>query len=177
MIRSVVDGIERLSQVTGQWVSWLNTFLVAVICVDVVVRYLFSASQTWMTEFEWHLFAAVFLLGAAYTFKEDAHVRVDLFYSQKSEKTKAWINIGGILLFLIPWCLVVIRSANRYAMNSFGIRESSPDPGGLPARYIIKFVVVVGFVLLLLQALAVMIKSLEVLLGRRKAIFETKQGE
>ena len=155
----------------------MSTLLVLVICVDVVVRYLFNATQEWMTEFEWHLFALIFLIGAAYTFKEDAHVRVDLFYNQWSEKTKAWINISGILLLLLPWCLIVIRAAQKYAMNAYRIRESSPDPGGLPARYLIKFAVVIGFLLLLLQALSVLLKSIAVLRDQRSAIFDKSAQE
>jgi TRAP-type mannitol/chloroaromatic compound transport system permease small subunit len=124
-----------------------------------------------MPELEWHLFATVFLIGAAYTFKEDAHVRVDVFYANKSEKWKAWINLTGIIIFLIPWCLVVIRASNKYALNAFNINEKSPDPGGLPARWIIKYVVVIGIFLLLLQAISICFKCILVLLGKRDRIF------
>ncbi len=156
--------------------SWLTTALVLIIFVDVIVRYLFNASQAWITEFEWHLFAIIFLLGAAYTFKHDEHVRVDLFYTKFSEQTKAWINIVGISIFVIPWCLIVIRAAHKYASNSFRINEASPDPAGLPARWIIKFVIVIGFVLLLLQCLSILLRSVEVLRGRRQDIFPPKAG-
>ncbi len=149
--------------------------MVVVICFDVVIRYVFSTSKAWITEFEWHMFAVVFLIGAAYTFKENAHVRVDLFYSKFSEKRKAIINILGIVFLLLPWCAIVIRSSYKYAFNAYMIRESSPDPGGLPARYVIKFVIVFGFILLALQAVSVLLKSLAVLLDKRSHIFEANK--
>ena len=148
--------------------------MVIVICIDVVIRYVFNTSKAWITEFEWHMFALVFLIGAAYTFKSDAHVRVDLFYAKLSEKGKAIINITGIIGLLLPWCLVVIRASYKYAYNSFIIRESSPDPGGLPGRYIIKFAIVLGFILLALQAISVLLKSIAVLSGKRAVIFNQK---
>ncbi len=162
----------------GKTAAWLTSVLVLVIFADVIVRYFFSASQAWITEFEWHLFALIFLLGAAFTFQDNEHVRVDLFYTKFTEKTKAWINLGGILVFLMPWCFVVIRASHKYALKSFQIGEGSPDPAGLPYRWIVKFAVVVGFVLLLLQAVSILLSRILVIANKRERIFssETKQS-
>lgn len=170
-LNSIIKGIESINEWAGKLISWLNVVLVVVICVDVVMRYFFNRSQAWITEFEWHLFALVFLIGASYTLKHNDHVRVDLFYAKMSERKRAIINIGGVLFFLIPWTLVVIRSANKYAYNAYRINEASPDPGGLSARWVIKYAMVVGFLLLLLQAVALLFRCIQVLLGHRETIF------
>lgn len=114
-------------------------------------------------ELEWHLFSMLFLLGAAFTFQVDRHVRVDLFYSQMSKREKARINLFGNLLFLLPWCLFIIKYALAYAWASFQIGEGSPDPGGLPFRYIIKFCIAIGFVLLAMQAISNSLESWHIL--------------
>jgi TRAP-type mannitol/chloroaromatic compound transport system permease small subunit len=111
-------------------------------------------------ELEWHCFAIIFLLGAASTLKHDKHVRVDVFYERFSEKKKAIINLTGSILFLIPFASLVIWSSLDFVKNSFLIHESSPDPGGLPARYILKACIPLGFFFLLLQAVSLASKSL-----------------
>ena len=129
------------------------------VCCDVIYRYLFNDTEAWIMELEWHMFALIFLLGAGFAFKHDRHVRVDLFYANFSEKDKALVNMLGGILFLIPWCLLIIIASFQYAGVSFVIRETSPDPGGLPARYLIKYAITVGGVLLLLQAIANVLDS------------------
>ena len=137
----------------GKNISWINLGLVLLICTDVILRYFFAATKTWVIELEWHLFAAIFLLGAAFAYKNDQHVRVDVFYQNLSEKKKAWINLTGNLFFLLPWTLVVIYVSSEYTYQSWLVREISPDPGGLPARYIIKGAIALGFTLLLIEGI------------------------
>lgn len=149
--------------------SWLTTVLVIFVCFDVFRRYLLKDSAAWIMEMEWHLFALIFLLGAAYTLQNDKHVRVDLFYEKISRKDKAWVNLIGTLLLLIPWCIILIYVSYDYAFNSWLIKESSPDPGGLPARYIIKFIMCLGFFLLLLQALVLAIQSYQTIFKSDKS--------
>jgi TRAP-type mannitol/chloroaromatic compound transport system permease small subunit len=138
----------------------LTAVLVVLVCIDVAARYFFSASQTWMMELEWHLFSLIFLLGAGFALKHDRHVRVDLFYANYSEKDKAWTDLVGSVVFLIPWCILIIYFSYDYAYSSFLDGEGSPDPGGLPARYLIKFAIVIGMSLLLLQALGKVAESI-----------------
>lgn len=155
--------IDNINETVGKYVSWLNLMLVLLICVDVTLRYFFKFSKPWIIELEWHLFALIFLLGAAYTLKADKHVRVDVFYAKYSKKKKAWINLIGTAVFLIPWCLIIIHSGFNYGMNSLSYYEGSPNPDGLPARYIIKFAISIGFSLLLLQGISYIIKSIRII--------------
>ncbi len=128
-----------------------------------MMRYLFSNSAAWVGELEWHLFAIIFLLGAGYTFKHDQHVRVDLFYQKYSKKRKAWVDLIGTLIFLIPWCVMITLTSFRYTRTSFEYLERSQDPGGLPARYIIKGMMTLGFILLLWQAIQYLIEQIKTL--------------
>ena len=153
--------IDKITAFVGRSVSWVNTILVVLICSDVILRYLFNNSKTWIIELEWHLFALIFLLGAANALKENKHVRVDVFYHKFSIKKKAIIDIIGATFLLIPWCVVILIKGFNYGMNSFSIREQSANPGGLPARYIIKFCIALGFFFLLLQAINSIIKNIQ----------------
>lgn len=160
-------GIHRLNEWTGRAASWLTTLLVILVCFDVIARYLLSATRAWAMELEWHLFALVFLLGAGYAFRHDRHVRVDLFYANFSARDQAWVNLLGAIFFLIPWCILVVYASFEYALISYKIGEGSPDPGGLPARYLIKFAISLGAFLLLLQGFANLIDSALVLSGHK----------
>jgi len=159
ILRRLSQGISQLNEYVGRAVSWLNTLLVLLVMFDVVTRYVFSDSAAWIMELEWHFFALVFLLGAGYAFKHDRHVRVDLFYARMSRRDRALVNLVGNIVFLAPWCIVIIYAAFQYAMVSYRVGETSPDPGGLPARYLIKFAIAVGVSLLLLQAVSGIIDS------------------
>ena len=164
--------IIRIANAVNEWAgkvgSWLTLFLVLLVCFDVGKRYIFNDASVWGMELEWHIFAAIFLLGAGYAFKHDRHVRVDLFYSNFSERDKAWTNLIGGIVFLIPWCILIIAVSFVYAKGSFDIMEGSPNPDGLPLRFIIKFVVTFGIGLLLLQGLANVSESLLVLIEKPK---------
>lgn len=159
VLQRIADTIDEINERIGKGVAWLNTILVLLVCIDVFIRYMLSDSSAWIMELEWHLFALIFLLGAGYAFKHDRHVRVDLFYTKMSERDQALVNFVGALIFLIPWCLIMIYVSIQYAWQSFIIGETSPDPGGLPARYLIKFAIVGGLFLLLLQAISSLIRS------------------
>lgn len=158
-MQNLIDAIDGLNERMGKAASWLTLVLVILVCFDVITRYIFSNSSAWIMELEWHLFALIFLIGAAYAFKHDRHVRVDLFYSKLSAKDKALVDLVGNVIFLIPWCIIIIVYSFEYAMTSFRIGETSPDPGGLPARYLIKFAITLGVFLLLLQAIAQALRS------------------
>ena len=151
--------INNLNDRVGKAASWFTTILVILVCFDVVTRYLFSGTKAWIMELEWHLFALIFLLGAGYAFRHDRHVRVDLFYAKFSPREKAWVNLIGGILFLIPWCILIMYASYHYALGSYLIGEGSPDPGGLPARYLIKFAITGGVFLLFLQAISSLIHS------------------
>ncbi|MEO8398194.1 MAG: TRAP transporter small permease subunit [Ignavibacteriaceae bacterium] len=158
-INSYIKIIDKLNTKIGFYASWLSFVLVLIVCYDVIVRYLFGESSVALQELEWHIFAIIFLLAAAFTLKLDEHVRVDLFYSKFSEVKKAWINFLGSLLFLIPFCILVIISSENFIITSFKMGETSPDAGGLPARYILKSFIPISFFFLLLQGISLAFKS------------------
>lgn len=165
ILKRIAAFINWVNERVGRGVSWLTTILVMLVCFDVITRYLMNDTQTWIMEMEWHLFALIFLFGAGYAFKHDRHVRVDLFYTRFSARNQALVNLFGGILFLIPWSLLILYAAFKYALVSYQIGETSPDPGGLPARYIIKFSIVLGMFFLLLQGIASVIDAAMILSG------------
>lgn len=158
-----------LNEYIGRGVAWLTTVLVIVFCIDVIIRYVFKSSSVAFYEAEWHIFSIIFLIGAGYSLRHDRHVRVDVFYSRFSPKTKAWVNFFGVLLFLLPFAVLVIKASIPYVVLSYRINEGSADAGGLPYRYLIKSTMMIGFALLLLQGIALLLDSLLVILGIQKS--------
>ena len=120
---------DLINDFVGKFASWLTTIMVLVVFFDVVLRYVFNEGNVAMQELEWHLFATIFLLGAGYTLKKNGHVRVDIFYTNFNERTKAWINLLGPIIFLLPFSLIVIYSSQDFVTSSFAVREISPNPG------------------------------------------------
>ncbi|MEM6262671.1 MAG: TRAP transporter small permease subunit [Bacteroidota bacterium] len=165
-LATIARYIDTLNEYVGRSVSWLTTLLVMLIGVDVLMRYFLNNTRIWVSELEWHMYSLVFLLGAAYALKHDRHVRVDVIYAKLTEKGKAWVNLAGVVLFLLPFCVILIQAGWEFAMRSYRIGESSPDPSGLPAFYPIKFSIAIGMSLLLLQAISMGIKSILIIVGR-----------
>ncbi len=157
--------IDSLNDKIGYLVGWLTTIMVLLVFYDTFMRYVFHKGNVALQELEWHLFAIIFLIGAAYTLKEGGHVRVDIIYLKLSRTTKAWIDFLGIFVFLIPFSIMIILSTKGFIVNSWSVREVSPDPGGLPARYILKTMIPLGFSLLLLQGLSEACKNFMVIMG------------
>ncbi|MFH1152293.1 MAG: TRAP transporter small permease subunit [Pseudomonadota bacterium] len=167
-LEKFVHIIDSLSEKIGHMVGWMTTLMVLVVFYDTVMRYAFNMGNVALQELEWHLFAIVFLIGAAYTLKDDGHVRVDILYVNLSKKTKAWIDFLGVFAFLIPFSVMVIISTKGFIMNSWAVREISPDPGGLPAYYIIKSMIPLGFLLLIVQGLSEAAKKFMIIMGYKR---------
>lgn len=168
MLQKISQYIDRLNELVGTTVSWLSLVLVLVIIVDVALRYVLSVTSSLSFELEWHLFAVLFLLSAAWTLREDKHVRVDVFYQNFTVKKKAWVNLTGSVLLLIPLCVVGLIEGTHFTMNSFAMGETSPDPGGLPARYLIKAAMPVGFLLLGLQGISEVLKNFSTIISNER---------
>ncbi|WP_419657406.1 DctQ13: C4-TRAP dicarbooxylate transporter [Desulfosarcina variabilis str. Montpellier] len=168
-IKMITGIIDRSNELVGRVVSWVSLLLVLVVFVDVVMRYAFKISFVFTQELEWHLFAFIFLIGAGYTLLHDGHVRVDIIYQRLGTKGKAWINLIGVIFFLIPGCLLVISTSWKFVGNSFSIMEGSPDPGGIPYRFIVKGTMTVGYILLLLQGISMGLHALLQVLGLETA--------
>lgn len=169
LIRGFISGIEWVNHKVGMAAAWLTSALVLLICYDVFNRYLLNKSFVAVQELEWHLFAVIFLMGAAYTLQQDAHVRVDVFYAKASPKTQALIDLIGCLVLLIPFCALIVWTSKDFVLSSYAIGETSPDPGGLPARFLLKATLPLAFCFLLLQGLAMALKALLRLLGHGTA--------
>lgn len=154
--------LDCIIEFSGKAVSWLVLLLVLLVSYDVTMRYLFNAGSITLQELEWHLFSIIFLMGAAYTFKHDAHVRLDVVYQSHlmNDKRRAWVNIFGDIFLLVPFCLLVIISSWPFIYQSFIHMEGSPDPGGLPYRWLIKAAIPAGFALLVLQGIADLCKNI-----------------
>jgi TRAP-type mannitol/chloroaromatic compound transport system permease small subunit len=162
--------IDRVNEYVGRVVSWATLLLVVVTFTDVVMRYFFNTSYVFTQELEWHIFAFIFLMGAGYTLKKDGHVRVEVFYGRLGDKGKAWVNLIGVIFFLIPSCTLFIKTGIPFVAKSFSIMEGSPDPGGIPYRFILKGCIPAGYTLILLQGISLGISSLLGILGpNRKA--------
>jgi len=159
-IKRIISLIEALSEWSGRIVAWMVLLMALVVGYDVVMRYLFHSGSVALQEVEWHLFALIFLLGSAYTFKHDSHVRVDIYYNSHwmNERRRAWLDLFGGLFLLTPFCLLVIFSSFPFVENSYLMGEGSPDPGGLPWRYLLKAAIPVGFILIFLQGIAHMLR-------------------
>ena len=158
-LRKLCHRIDALNEWVGHIVSWATAIVVVVVFVDVVMRYAFNTSFVFTQELEWHLFAFIFLMGAGATLLKDGHVRVDIFYQQFSHKQRAWINLIGVIFFLIPGCLMIILTSLKFVSSSFAVLEGSPDPGGIPYRFILKSCIPAGFILVLMQGIAMGIRS------------------
>jgi len=160
--------LEQVSERTGMLVSWLVLAMVLLVSYDVAMRYFFQSGSVALQEMEWHLFSLIFLIGAAYTLKHDDHVRLDLFYKSKfmDDRRRAWIDLFGSIFLLIPFCILIILSAWPFVYQSYIHLEGSPDPGGLPYRWILKASIPLGFTFLLLQGVSEIVKNLSTILGK-----------
>ncbi|ROQ90166.1 TRAP transporter small permease subunit [Desulfosoma caldarium] len=176
-LAELCDRLDTVNRTIGRGIAWVSLIMVAVVTVDVILRYLFKITFVFVQELEWHLFGFLFLVGAGYTLLYDSHVRVDVFYQRFSPKTKAWINFLGCLLFLFPGCYLIIATSMTFVANSWSIAEGSPDPGGLPARYVIKAMIPLGFALVAIQGVPMALRSLMVLMGSTETSAKGAKGE
>ncbi len=138
----------------GQWASWLWVVLLVIIVFNVVMRYAFDQGRIEFEEIQWHIYATGFLLGLSYAYQADAHIRVDVLHEQFSPDLKAWIELYGILLFLMPFIAIVLIYSVPFVWSSYELAEVSPSPGGLPYRWAMKAMLPIGFFLLLLATIS-----------------------
>ena len=153
---------DRLSRVTGKVTAWLTLAMVIVTSIIVILRYVFDAGFIWLQESVIWMHAAVFMLGASYTLLNEEHVRVDIFYRSASELRRAWVDLIGVLIFLLPMCGYLAYASWDFAAASWSIRESSREPGGLayPLIPMLKSVVVLMPVAVGLQGVSLLLRSL-----------------
>ena len=162
----LANAIDALSTRVGKAAAWLYPVLVAVLVVNVLLRYGFSRGYIELEELQWHLYAAAFLLGFAYTYAADEHVRVDLLRRRLTARARAWIELLGAVLLLLPFSALLTYHAWGFFRASWLLGERSAMPSGLPARWIIKGVLLLAMALLALQALAAAARSAAAIASR-----------
>jgi TRAP-type mannitol/chloroaromatic compound transport system permease small subunit len=174
---AITRGIDACTTLLGRVAWWASLLLVLVGVQNVVGRYGYqffrrtfgdnvaaALSNNTYFELQTLLYNIIFLLGAAYVLRVDSHVRVDIIFSRLRPRAKAWVDIVGISIFLLPFSWMGIFFGNTYVMRSWSLLEVSPNPGGL-IRYPIKTLIIVAFALLILQGISQLIKNVALLRG------------
>jgi TRAP-type mannitol/chloroaromatic compound transport system permease small subunit len=163
-LESVARFLDIVVEHSGRLASWAGFALVCIMAFNVLLRYLFHTGSVAMQELEWHLMAPVSLLCIAYAIKHEGHVRVDILYGRFPPRVKQVLDVLACLA-AVAFAAIIIRLSIGYVMQSYMIGETSPDPGGLPYRFLLKSMIPLGFLLLLVQSLAATLRSLIPFLG------------
>lgn len=145
-VEAFIDGVGRLT-------LWIALLMIGLVATNVLLRYSMSVGSVWAQELEWHLLAALILLGISYALQRGDNVRVDVFYAGYSPRKKFLVDLISLFL-LLAVSLLFIKLSVPYVMQSYGIGERSPDPGGIPYRWVIKGFIPLGYVLVSLQCAA-----------------------
>ena len=148
---------DRLQHALGLILSWLLLAMALVTVTVVLLRYGFNMGTIALQEGLMYLHACVFLMGAGVALGRDSHVRVDIFYQRMSARNRDWINALGIVVFLLPVSVIIGLSSWNYVHESWIIHEVSPEPGGIPAVFILKTLIPVSMLTLCLQGLSLLI--------------------
>ncbi len=163
--------IDALNERVGRGSMWLVLLATLISAGNAVMRYGFDHSSNAWLEIQWYLFGLIFLLGAGYTLKHNGHVRIDILHGRFSPRARAWVDLAGGLLFLLPLCGLLVWMGWEGFAASWAVNETSPDAGGL-LRWPIKLAIPIGFALLLLQGLAEVIKRAAFLTGHGPMVEE-----
>ena len=145
--------IDKTIKYLGYFTAFILIILVLLVVYDASARYFFSTGSIALQELEWHLFDIIILFGIAYTLKENAHVRVDIFYASYSDKNKALVNLISSLFFILPFSFLIIYLGIDFVSQSFIQKEMSSNPGGLEYRYLVKALLPLSFIFLALVAI------------------------
>jgi TRAP-type mannitol/chloroaromatic compound transport system permease small subunit len=156
---------DRISSITGKASAWLTFLMVVVTFVIVVMRYVFDAGLIWLQESVTWMHAVVFMMGAAYTLQQEDHVRVDIVYRTLGVKGRAWVDLAGVIFFLLPLCAFLAWKSFDFVAASWSLREASRESGGLPYPLIplLKTVLLLMPVTVALQGGALLLRSLKTL--------------
>jgi len=164
---ALADRIDRLVSGIGRIAAWLILVVVLLQFALVVARYLFGLGSIWLSETVIYGHAAVFMLAAAWTLQAEGHVRVDIFYTEASKRTKALVDLIGGVLLLLPFMLVLLWLSVPYAARSWAILERSQEASGLPLVFVLKSLIPVFAGLMALQGVAQAIRAATVLARAR----------
>jgi len=156
--------IDRVNEVIGRWVAWLILIAIIVSAANATIRKTLNTSSNAWLELQWYLFGAAFLLAAAYTLKQNEHIRIDIVYGMFSRRVQHWIDLFGHTFFLMPFVLLMVFYFVPYVSLSYRIGEVSTNAGGLviwPAKALL----LVGFLLLAAQGVSEIIKKIAIMRG------------
>jgi len=173
----LIDGLEAVNERLGRGLAWFALFMVLIQVAVVVLRYGFDIGSIALQESVVYLHALLFMLGAGYALKHDAHVRVDIFYRRCSPQARAWIDLSGTVMLLLPVCVLLLVTGSGYVFDAWGgsanfadwaSMEKSREAGGLPLVWLLKTAIILLPILLLLQGLAIVLRSIRLLQGKNQ---------
>jgi TRAP-type mannitol/chloroaromatic compound transport system permease small subunit len=148
----LADGIDNFIDAVGRVTAWSSFALAAVMGGNVLLRYVFNTGTVWSQELEWHLMAPICLFGMSYALRHGEHVRVDVMFAGFTQRSKYFVEFVSSLILMAISVIIIWLSIN-YVMQSWSIAEGSANPGGIPARYLLKSLIPIGFALMFIQAL------------------------
>lgn len=156
------NALDRFSVAVGRAAAWLTLVMVIITFVVVILRYVFDIGYIWVQESIIWMHAVVFMLGAAYTLRREDHVRVDVFYRDMTARQRAWVDLIGVLIFLLPLCAFLAWNSIDFVAQSWRIGEASREPGGLPFPFypMLKTVVLLMPLTVALQGTSLLLRSL-----------------
>jgi TRAP-type mannitol/chloroaromatic compound transport system permease small subunit len=157
--------IDGLNTRIGRSVAWLILVAVIVSAVNAIIRKVFNVSSNAWLELQWVLFGAVFLLCASWTLQVKEHIRIDIVNNLLPKRVQQWIDLIGHLLFLLPFCVLMVYHSGPFFIRSYQVNEQSLSAGGLP-QWPAKGLVIIGFFLLLLQGISEVIKQIAIMRGK-----------
>ena len=169
VLRALVHYIDTFTEHSGRLLAWLVVIMALLTTVIVIMRYGFNIGSMMGQEAVIYMHGSLFMLGSAYALKSGAHVRVDIFYRNFSPRAQAWVNSLGGIVFLMPLCAFIGFSSWNYVSESWIVRETSSQPGGIPAVYLLKSIIPLMAFNLFLQGLAETLRSAISLVAGREA--------
>ena len=164
-MKATLQLIDAFTEAVGRALAWCVPLMVLITAAVVVMRYGFGQGLTALQEAVSYFHGTVFMLGAAYALKHGAHVRVDIFYQRFSARQRAWVDSLGTLLFLLPLCGLILITSWEFSAKAWEIRESSVEPGGIPAVFLLKSLIPLMAINLALQGVAELLRNALVLVN------------
>jgi TRAP-type mannitol/chloroaromatic compound transport system permease small subunit len=180
LLTRISEGLDRAIIKIGKVAAWAGLALIVVTIFDVVTRRFFVLGSTKLQEAEWHFHVILFAFCIGYAYLKDAHVRIDLVREKLNERAQWWIEIAGILLFLLPYCGLVVWFGINFTERSFATSEISASATGLTHRWLIKAVIPIGFTILALSGIAILLRKIVELFGPedlRRKVHEIEEAE
>lgn len=176
----VSEGLDRVIILIGKLAAWAGLALILITIFDVITRRFLVLGSTKLQEAEWHFHVILFAFCLGYAYLKDAHVRIDLVREKLSERTQWWIEVAGCLLFLLPYCAMVVYYGINFTERSFATSEVSASATGLSYRWAIKAAIPIGFTILGLAGIAVLLRKIVELFGPeelRRKVHQIEEAE